>query len=366
MENVRTIRQVRKTVRPSARCGRSSAKPVKERTARTDRNGFLTHRFQPFWGFNGHQKRAETEFFRSLTNICAYYDFVMPDVNTLPFPQNIYKAWEITAQRINAVDKQLDCIILRDKQHTSTLATIRQLDTGRTLYYIAVRPVWRWVQSATCQDLAELVLTVFAYLHQVAEVPFYSHGYIGSQYEMIGDWIRDGQGGDSAENGEGNEQLDEIYVLKNAGLHLYKQINDPHRLQQMESVITAYSYAENRNNDWAILAIEFLQLYRAYPNRSFFDNIRPDLYYPEIEERIRAEEYISFYWSDNDCLTETLFENINCSFQEMGVTDEPIMVERFDTLDEKKTDNFGFESRLLGLINRLAQLLNDNDDEEHM
>jgi hypothetical protein len=366
MENICTVRQFRRKAKQVTRCGASTAQPVKKRTARINRNGFLTHAFRPFWAFDSNKARAEKEFFRSLANICAYYDLLIPDVTGLTFPQNIYRSWEITAERINAIDKKLDCIILKDEKHIATLATIRQFDTGATMYYIPVRPLWNWSNKAQQQPIAELVSAIFAYLVQVVKMPFYTEmdSYLGQQYGYIEQMILD-ETEDCEEDKEYRQvQTDELYTLQNAGLHIYRAITTPELLTRMEEIVSGYAHNEVRDNDWAILAIEFYQLYQNYPERSVFDHIRPDLFYPEIEERISADEYLGFYWSGNDDLVDIVVDMINCSFQEMQVTDEPITVELFDTLTEKKNENFGFETRLFALIKRLCELLNDYDYAE--
>jgi hypothetical protein len=124
MENICAVRPVRGKAKPSARCGRNSAQPFKKRTTRHSGNGFLNHTFKPLWLFDGHTARAETEYFRSLGNICKHYDLQLPDVSELAFPQNIYQSWQVTNERIQAINKKLDCIILKDESHEAVLATI--------------------------------------------------------------------------------------------------------------------------------------------------------------------------------------------------------------------------------------------------
>lgn len=375
METLRRVGRIRRKAKPIAgRCA-SQEKPITKRTTGNHRNAFLNHSFQPFWASYGNRERAEKEFFCSLSNICQYYDLKAPDVSGEPFPQNIYKAWAITSERIQHIDKKMDCIILKDENHIATIATVSQFDTNMTLYYIPVRPLWNWVQSAKQQDLAEVVIGVFAYLHQVVKIDWLTEqgGYLNGQYSYVEEMIHEDEydyeireddtiGTEADEDKAFREvQLAEIYTLTNAGHHLHRKINHSETLKQIEDIIMQYAHNEQRDNDWAILAIEFVELYRQYPERSFFDHIHPDLYYPEIEERICADQYISFYWSGNDCLYDTVSDIIDCEFQEKGVTDEPITVEIFDSLEHKGTDNFGFEARLLALINQLVDLLNKND-----
>ncbi|WPU91707.1 hypothetical protein SNE25_20525 [Mucilaginibacter sabulilitoris] len=52
---------------------------------------------------------------------------------------------------------------------------------------------------------------------------------------------------------------------------------------------------------------------------------------------------------------------IDCSFQEMGITDEPIDVVLFDNVDLTTSESFGFENRFFPLLDRLCTFLNQYD-----
>jgi len=112
-----------------------------------------------------------------------------------------------------------------------------------------------------------------------------------------------------------------------------------------------------------MVAKGFLSLYQQYPQRSVFDHIHSGLLYPQDEDRISAEQYISFYWSGNDCFQDCLFEMIDNHFQEIAYIDEPVHITLFDCLPSNVTPDFDFESRLFELIDNLSQLLNKYDHE---
>ena len=364
MENLCTVRQLRRKTKPTTGCGRNTAQSFKKRTARHSGNGFLNHTFKPFWLFDGNTERAETEYFRSLENLCKYYDLQIPDVSGVSFPQNIYQSWSITNERVKAINKKLDCIILKDDSHEAVLATINQFDTGRMLYYIPVKPLWKWVSEAEQQPVADVVTAIFAYLYQVVQIPMYSdyNTFLADQYRYVEDMINEEMNEDDAEDTAcKEEQLDELSTLQNSGIKLGRLMDEKHRLENIEDIVLNYANSEVRDNDLAILAIEFVQLYQAYPTRNMFDAIRPDLYYPNINERIKADEYISFYWSGNDTVIETVMSMIDCSFQEMGITDEPIDVVLFDNPETAEQESFGFESRFFPLLDRLCTFLNQYD-----
>jgi hypothetical protein len=362
MEATTAIRNVYRQVRPSARCQRGSAQSVTERTRRVNGNGFLRHRFSPFWQYSGNRERAEREFQNSLSILCDYYGLTAPQV-TGNFPQNIHQAQQAIISELKAVDNKLSCIIAGDKNRSATLATVKRYDTGMTLYYIPVRPLWQWMQSGQGNGITELITGIFAYLEQVVKIPFYTeqNSYLASQYETLEQWVNDDQEEDEPYR---QIQLDELYTMQNAGQKIYMQIIKPENLTQFENVVTNFHATEDWQADWKVIAGEFLRLYQQYPNRSVFDHIQSDLLYPQGEDRIYADQYISFYWSGNDCFQDSLFEMIDNHFQEIAYIDEPSHVQLFDHLPENTIPDFDFETRLFDLIDKLSQILNKYDHEQ--
>jgi hypothetical protein len=362
MEATTAIRKLSRAVRPPARCKRSTAQSFTERTRRADRNGFLRHPFRPFWQYSGHRERAEREFRNSLSILCDYYGVVVPKIDG-SFPQNIYQRWQAIIAELKAVDNKLSCIIAEDEKHIATLATVKRYDTGMTLYYIPVRPLWHWVQCSQSQPLAELIIAMFAYLEQVVKVPFYTEqdSYLASQYETLEQWVNDDEEEDEPYRGK---QLDELFTMQNAGKKIYTQIINPDRLVTFEKVVQDYHATEDWEQEWVAVATAFFQLYQQYPKRSIFDHIQTDLLYPKDEDRIYADQYISFYWSGNDCFQDCLFDMIDNHFQEIAYMDEPAHVTLFDSLPENTIPDFDFETRLFNLINELSRLLNNYDHEQ--
>jgi len=362
MENTTAIRRMDRPVKSSARCKRGSAQSATERTRRTHRNGFLKHRFTPFWQYVGSKARAEKEFFRSLTNLCDYYAIQIPET-AYSFPQNIYQTQLAVNEKIKAVDDKIACIIAKDENHAATLATIKRFDTRMTLYYIPVRPLWHWMQCSQTQPLAELILCIFGYLEQVVKVPYFTgqDSYLASQYETLAQWVNDDDAGDEDFR---EKQLGELYTLQNAGLKIYQQIIDPQRLAEFQKVIQDFKCTEQWQDEWHGLAVKFFELYQAYPQRSVFDHIHPELMDTDGEDRIYADWYISFYWSGNDCFQDCLFDMIDNHFQEIAYIDEPAHLTLFDSPPVNTSPDFDFETRLFDLINELSSLLNPYDHEQ--
>lgn len=369
METTAIIRRTGRAVKPPARCGRDQAQPAPKRTRKSDGNGFLNHSFLPFRSFTGNRNRMAREYFNSLANLCQFYALAIPETD-LPFPQDIYATWQVVEKQVSAIDRDHHCMILQDKGKQAVLSVVKTYDLSHCLFYIPVRAYWQWSQDAKQQAISELVTVIFAYLHQVVDIPFYaeSGSFMDYQYDTLEQWVsetEDEGNTDEEDKAWRQQQEDTLYELRRAGGHIMPIIKNPDWLKRMYTIVTNFHHRDKHELEWELLAIEFLQLYRQYPKRSLTDSIHPDLVYPDEEERISVWEYMGFYWSDKDYFQHELLEMINCSFQERPVMDEPTAVYYFDTMPDPDKKDFDFENRLFDLIERLRDLLNNYDHEEH-
>jgi hypothetical protein len=366
METASAIQKFHPKARPTAGRRRSSAQPPKERTAGHRTNGFLKTRFLPFWGIKARNYRqVEAEFFRSLANLCNIYEIPEPDVSVIDFPQNVTTAYMLVKESLKLKDKSADCIIIKDGSHSATLAVLKTYDTGHCLYYIPVRPLWNLVQTAQQQPLAEMLLSVYAYLYQIAKLPYYTENdsYLFGEYDMLQQWIDEADDEDEEEQQYRDEQTEVMDTLNHAGNRLVTLIRNNNYLIKWEANIKAYRQTEDWDLETECLADQFLTLFNEYPNRTLFDNIHDELVEPEETERIRMEQYVSFYWSSNDCFYDMLFDTVNNEFGECGIMDEPTSVQLFDTPQTSIINDLDFEKRLFELIDKLCGILNKYDHD---
>ncbi|MHB8206972.1 hypothetical protein [Mucilaginibacter sp.] len=362
METSSIIRQSRRAVRPPAGRKGSTAKPVKKRTTGTHRNGFLNHSFNPFWGIAFKDwKSAEREFFVSLENLCDLYELTKPDVTGLSFPENITEAYKmVVAQQPPAFD--LEVKIGQDKTHCLCLATTKTFNTNYQLYYIPVRPLWKMRGVKEEEPLYQLLIAVFAYCYQVAGIPFYNEpGTIEGNYDTIQNWLDEEN--DEPEEPFRERQRNELKLLKQAGDILQPEIQKTFSLIELEACLTKYQQTEKCDAHLMEVVYEIFKLTKDYPKRAIKETMHYE-YEKGDSETIYWEQYISFYWSGEDYLSETLFQMVNDEFQEMSYQEEPVNTQWFDQPQEKASHVFDYEPRLFSVINRLAELLNDYDDEE--
>ena len=366
METAPAIQQFHQKARPTAGRRRGAAQSPKERTAGHRTNGFLKHRFLPFWGVQARNYRqVEAEFFRSLANLCAVYEIPEPEVSAIEFPQNVTIAYMQVKEALKLKDKTADCFIMKDSSHNATLAVLNRYNTGMCLYYIPVRPLWNLAQNAQQQPLAQMLLSVYAYLYQIANIPYYveADSYMSYHYETMQNWIDEADDEDEEEKQYRDEQSEVLQTLNDAGNRLLTRIRDNSCLLQWEANIEAYRQAGNGDVETAAIAEGFLNLFRQYPNRTVFDNIHEELVEPEETERVRLEQYLSFWWSNNDCFYDMIFDMVNNEFGECGVTDEPVSIQVFDRPQASVLNDLDFEKQLFDLIDKLCGILNQYDHE---
>lgn len=360
METTSAIRRVRHVHRPPARRKRSTAKQTSQRTPVINGNGFLNHCFRPFWGINlPSWKQMEKEFLDSVSHLCALYHWPLPEITGIAFPQNVTEAYRQVKERLK--EYKMDSIIIRDKKRRACLATVKGYDTGYTLYYIPVRPLWLLLQNKEQKELSRIIILLFRYLYHIAGVPYYREdSYLYNQYETLTDWLENDIDGDEDEQYR-QHQVQQMKQLKDAGDEVFPLLKQPFKSTVLKQAIKEYEQNKQQDINATKLAEDFLNLYNDYPSRSLHGSLQKNLLHPDQSEYIYLEQYLSFFWSSNDCFYDTLMDMINSELQEMGFQEEPVSIQYFDQPQEKEIHHFDFEQRFFQLADRLSELLNQHD-----
>ncbi|WDF55800.1 hypothetical protein [Mucilaginibacter sp. KACC 22063] len=288
-----------------------------------------------------------------------------PDVSGLPFPQNVSAILEkLSAQRFDGASVML----LQDLGYPARLATVKTYNTGHCLYYIPVRPFWQMKNEPSKQACFELTRTLFAYLYQIAGVPYFREpGYLDNTYDSLENWISevdDNGNEDEEEEIFRKRQFAEFELLKQAGDLLLPDIKKPLDLALWENQLQTFAATDKHGKDLREVAYEFLKLVKDYPSRAIKESMHYELYEGEENYQIYWENYISFYWSGRDALESMLYDMVNNEFQEAGYQEEPIAVQWFDSPQDVPRHDFDFENRLFFLLDELTGILNELDHEE--
>lgn len=307
------------------------------------------------------RREIEKEFFTSLTYLCDFYGISLVRNKSISFPMNILAAYEELSAKLLDRNSNLRLAIIQDDTHVATLATARPFDTNNTLYYIPCEPLYLFLEDNSRQPLADLCLSIFTYLFQVVEIPHHRQwaSYLNQMYDMIEQWMIEEDQPEEAEYLEA--ELKELDENAGRGEYILQLISDCSHVNSFERRVADFQASGEVEADFLLTAKKALTLYLDFPNRSVMDAIHPELI-PEDDYGngiVHADKYMSFIWSFNDSVYDTLEDTINCDLQECSVIEEPFAMQFFDHIPDREVHDFDFENRLFSLIDDLVANLRD-------
>ncbi len=362
METTSAIRKVRSLPRQAKGCRSDQKAEAKSRPCKFSGHGFLKHRFLPLTdisvGLLKGRVIMETEFFASLSNLAAIYNFEPLKVTNSVYPLNISNAFRHAASAVRSVNADLTLMMIQDGTHNACLATAKPYDLRSTLFYIPVRPLCDMLTHDRDRPLADLLFSVYAYLYKVVKVPYYRDNctYLNGTYEMMKEWLEDSAG--EYEEEDHKEQVASFDLLYQYGDKVKAEIEQPAHLNSFEMRLRQFKPVDEKEQQLHKVCRKFFALYSDHPERAVFDNVHEGIIEPQEEDRIYTEQLVSFFWDYGDSLYGSLLETINCEFQEKGITDEPTAMQLFDVPQQAVSlHQLDFEERLFELITELIDLL---------
>ena len=229
-------------------------------------------------------------------------------------------------------------------------------NTGTTLYYIPVVPLFQILKDQKRKKTAQLLLSVCSYLYHIAQIPYYrqEESYLYWLYEMMNDWVE--QDEETAETETNKRELRNAeYIGDKVEQKLFNLIN----LKVFEKRLNRFKSVDTFDSECWKIARNAFALYTEYPSENIFRNATlPEKvpYDNDENEIIGMEKYISFIADTKGWLYESLSDTINNEFNEYGAMEEPTISKQFDG-SEIPTANLDFENRLFDLLNDLSGLL---------
>ena len=334
-------------------------------------NGFLTHCFPPMvMGMPeelSNRKIVEKDFFASAENLCSLYGISFERTDSLTYPKNIASVFYELKQKIGAIDSELTLNLMAWEGRAASLATLKRYDTGMTLFYLPVEPLHRLLQDKSRKATAQLLLSVCAYLFQIAGVCYHTEdsSYLNYIYTTVEEWSSEPECFDTEEEQE--HFLKEVAYMKNASEQLFSKINCPQNLTALEKRCSTYQPLNETETALKNIAERICTLRQSYPDRSIMDSIYHDSFAMELEGEsiITADQYISFFWSSSDCLYDQLMESVNAELNEIGEIDEPLSIQFFDSPQMAVNHNLSFEKEFFDLLHEISDNLNSFEYEKH-
>ena len=359
---VPTVERVRQLDAKTKGRKRNSKRQTEISTNENVANGFLKNSFLPKLKetkkVQACKKTAKTEndFYKSLSQLAEHYKIELMQTNQFEYPYNMALAiWDIEKKLKQRVLNWEEIRLVQDSKKTYFISE-EKYNTGTTLYYIPIEPLYQMLHDPKRKRNAQLLISVCSYLYHIADIPYFrqEESYLFWMYEMHKDWV------------EQDDETEETEVYKREfgkaeliGDSIEKKLFNRVNLQVFEQRLNAFKSRDTFDHDCWQMACNAFALYTEYPSASVFRNapINED---PEREEEeneiIGMEKYISFIAHTKGWLYESIADSINNEFNEYGVMQEPTIRKRFDGKDVNNT-NLDFENRLFALLNDICNLL---------
>ncbi|PLK44871.1 hypothetical protein [Emticicia sp. TH156] len=355
---VRRIRQLDST--PQGR-GRNPERPTKIRTHGDAAHGFLKTSFLPkLKGLPSEEdwretRQIESDFYTSLAELGVHYGIEPLATIDFAYPYNIALSLWDTQRKLKQKCRNWHTLRLVQETDKTFLVSEERYITGDTLYYIPVVPLFQLLKDPLHKRKGQLLLSVCAYLYQVADVPYYrqENSYLYWMYEMLHDWV------------EQEEETEDTALFKREwqqaewiGDYMEQKIFNHSNLVVFEQRLNSFRCRNESDNAYYQLAKDAFLLYREYPNETLFRNAsRREAHDDDENETITMDKYISFFADCTGCLYESLSDSINNELSEYGAIEEPMIEKCFDGNGTTEHD-LDFESRVFTLIEHLCYLLN--------
>ena len=300
--------------------------------------------------------KTQRDFYKSLSQLAEHYKIEPIQTNQFEYPYNMALAvWDMEEKLKQRVLNWEEIRLIQDSKKTYFISEEKH-NTGTTLYYIPIEPLYQMLHDPKRKKNAQLLISVCSYLYHIADIPYFrqEESYLYWMYEMHKDWV------------EQDDETEEIEVYKQEfgkaeliGDSIEKKLFNRVNLQVFEQRLNTFKSRDTFDHDCWQMACNAFALYTEYPSASVFRNapINED---PEREEEeneiIGMEKYISFIAHTKGWLYESIADSINNEFNEYGVMQEPTIRKRFDGKDVNNT-NLDFENRLFALLNDICNLL---------
>lgn len=358
-----TIRQVCGMDAKVQRCGRDKKGQEASRTGGDAANGFLKCSFLPKMKESNSNKdsikskNTERDFYKSLSQLAEHYGMRPMQTRKYGYPYNFSLALYDVRRQLKDRVRDWEAILLIADREKTYVASRERYNTGDTLYYIPVIPLYRLSKIRGRRQAYNLLLSVCAYLYHVAGIPYYrqENAYLYWMYKMIQEWALESNITEDTPTYE-----KEIEQAKQIGDLMEKKIYNRHNLRRFKDRLKKFKSKSSFDHDCYMLASGVFQLYKKFSNETIFRNAKPDT---EKENKdwdyiLSMEKYISFYADRKGLLFDSLFEAVNNEFQEYGIMEAPTICKRFDGNDMNNT-NLEFEERIFPLIDQLICLLDN-------
>ncbi|MGJ1416218.1 hypothetical protein [Sphingobacterium multivorum] len=355
-----TVGRVRQLDTTTKRCKPSAERQAEIRTHSNATNGILKCTFLPKLktapSVQACQK-TERDFYKSLSKLAEHYSIEQMQTKEFGFPYNITLAMWDMETKVKRTNSNWDGFKLIQDSKKTFFVSEERYDTGTTLYYIPIVPLFQMLKDPKRKKTAQLLISVCSYLYHIVQIPYYRQedSYLYWLYETHKDWVEQDHETDETET-----YKSELRNAEYIGDKIEQKLFNRNNLTVFEQRLSRFKSLDTFDRECWQVACNAFALFTEYPNSTIFRNAplpEQDPYDDDYEnEVIGMEKYISFIADTKGWLYESLSDTINNEFNEYGAMEEPIISKRFEG-SEIPTANLDFENRLFDLLNDWSGLL---------
>lgn len=356
------IGRVRKVAAKAKGCKPGAERQTEIRTDSNATNGILKCTFLPKLKMAQSvqaSKKTERDFYKSLSKLAEHYSIEPMQTRDFDFPYNIaLSMWDMEG-KVKHSNVNWDGFKLVQDSKKTFLICEERYNTGTTLYYIPIVPLFLMLKDPKRKKTAQLLLSVCSYLYHIADIPYYRQedSYLYWLYETHKDWIEQDEEAEETETYK-SELRNAEYVGDRMEQKLFNRTN----LKVFKQRLSRFKSIDRFDRECWQVACNAFAIYLEYPSATIFRNAplhEEDPYNDDYEnEAIGMEKYISFIADTKGWLYESLTDSINNEFNEYGAMEEPIISKSFDGSSMPLID-LDFENRLFALLDDLCTLLYD-------
>lgn len=357
------VKRVRQLDAKTKRCERSTQRQTQVSTHSDVANGFVKCSFLPKLKETKivqackKSDKTERDFFQSLSKLAEHYSIEPIPTKDFAYPYNMALVMADVEGKLKSKVLDWEEIRLVQDSKKTYFVSEERYNTGATLFYIPVSPLYHLLHNKKRKENALLLLSVCTYLYHIADIPYYRQetSYLYWIYEMMNDWVEQDD-----YTKETEVYLSQIKQAEFIGDFIEQRIYNRINLTVFHKRIEKFKVQNDFDRECLAVAKEAFDLYQKYPNETIFRNAKANREVSEddMENVIGMEKYVSFYADHKGWLKEMIIESVNNEFQEYAIMEEPMISKSFDGSDIT-TNNLCFENRLFELLHRLTDILNE-------
>src|SRR5690554_2864493 len=269
------IKRVRQLDAKTKGCKRSTERQTQVGSNSDVANGFLNCRFLPKLkaeqSVQACKKTAkmERDFYKSLSQLAEHYGIIPMQTNQFESPYNMALAlWDMEEKLKQRVLNWEEIRLVQDGKKTF-LKSEERYDTGTTLYYIPIVPLFKMLHDPKRKKTAQLLVSVCSYLYHIADIPYYrqEESYLYWMYEMHKYFVEQD---DETEDTESYKN--ELKKAETVGDRIEQKLFNRINLQLFEKRLNNFKTLDEFDQECWQVAYKIFALFMEYPTTSIFRN----------------------------------------------------------------------------------------------